>query len=37
MEEFVSSTDIDAVVAKSTELGTKRLRLLKEEFPSLTY
>jgi uncharacterized protein YpbB len=37
MEEFVSSIDIDAVVAKSKELGTKRLRLLKEQFPSLTY
>ena len=37
MEEFVSPTDINAVVAKSRELDTKRLRLLKEEFPTLTY
>ncbi|WP_210469212.1 helix-turn-helix domain-containing protein [Sporosarcina sp. 6E9] len=37
MEEFVSSIDVDAVVAKSKELGTKRLRLLKAEFPTLTY
>lgn len=37
IREFVSSIDFDAVVAKSTELGTKRLRLLKDEFPSLTY
>ncbi|WP_172369421.1 helix-turn-helix domain-containing protein [Sporosarcina jiandibaonis] len=37
IEEFVSATEIAAVVAKSSELGTKRLRLLKEEFPSLTY
>ena len=37
VERFVLKRDMDAVIAKSIELGTKRLRLLKDNFPSLTY
>lgn len=37
VEQFVSKTEMLAVIAKSNELGTKRLRLLKDDFPSLTY
>lgn len=34
---FVSEELIHAVVSKSEELGTKRLKLLKEEFDTLSY
>ena len=37
VERFVSKIDMDAVLARSIALGTKRLRLLKDEFPSLSY
>lgn len=37
VEKFFSNMDLDAVRAKSVELGTKRLRLLKDEFPTLSY
>lgn len=37
IEEFVSEIDIAAVIIKVNELGTKRLRLLKEEFSTLSY
>ena len=37
VERFVSKKDMDAVVGRSIELGTKRLRLLKDNFPTLTY
>ena len=37
IEEFVTLGDFQAVITKSTELGTKKLRLLKEEFTSLSY
>lgn len=35
--QFVSRGDLEAVSKKSDELGTKRLRLLKDSFPQLTY
>lgn len=35
--QFVSKEDSEAVSKKSDELGTKRLRLLKDNFPQLTY
>ena len=34
---FVSEEQIRSVVSKSEELGTKRLKLLKNEFESLSY
>lgn len=34
---FVSEESIQAVISKSTEMGTKRLKLLKNEFDSLSY
>ncbi len=37
IDTFVSTKDLDSVKAKSIELGTKRLRLLKDEFPLLSY
>ena len=37
IEQFVSKNDINAVMMKVTELKTKRLRLLKDEFPLLSY
>ena len=29
--------DVEAVITKANELGTRRLRLLKDEFDKLTY
>lgn len=37
VERFVIKEDIEAVLEKTKELGTKRLRLLKDEFSELTY
>jgi len=37
IEQFVSRLEIESVVIKVNQLATKRLRLLKEEFPALTY
>jgi len=37
IEKFVSKSDREAVIIRSMDLGTKRLRLLKDEFSSLTY
>ncbi|CAM3059135.1 helix-turn-helix domain-containing protein [Filibacter tadaridae] len=37
LQMFVSEEETIAVIAKMNELGTKRLRLLKDEFKSLTY
>lgn len=37
LEHFVSKTEINKVSQKSRELGTKRLRLLKDSFPELSY
>lgn len=37
LAQFVSKEDLEAVSKKSNELGTKRLRLLKDSFPQLTY
>lgn len=35
--QFVSSDDVEAVVEKVREIGTRRLRLLKSEFEMLSY
>ena len=37
VEQFVSKRDMEAVIAKSNEIGSKRLRLLKNEFMGLSY
>jgi len=37
IEQFVTKTDIEAVIVKVNELRTKRLKILKEEFNSLTF
>lgn len=37
VEEFVSQAEMEAVWRKAEELGTKRLRLLKDEFANLSY
>lgn len=34
---FVSEEQINAVISKSAEMGTKRLKLLKKEFDTLSY
>lgn len=37
LEQFVSKSDQQLVLEKMDELGTKRLRLIKEQFPALSY
>lgn len=37
LTDFVSSKQVDEVVLKVEELGTRRLRLLKQEFSELSY
>lgn len=37
LTRFVSEINVDAVISKATELGTKRLRLLKSVFEELSY
>lgn len=37
LAHFISSPQMELVLQKVEELGTKRLRILKDEFPSLTY
>lgn len=37
LHQYIEKKDLKAVHRKSNELGTKRLRILKEEFPQLTY
>ncbi|MCG7343007.1 helix-turn-helix domain-containing protein [Sporosarcina sp. ACRSL] len=37
LTHFVSQESIDAVLTKSREMGTKRLKLLKNEFEALSY
>lgn len=37
VEQFILQSQIDKVFNKVEELGTKRLRILKDEFPTLTY
>ena len=37
IQQFVSKVDLENVILKSRELGTKRLRLLKDTFPELSY
>lgn len=37
LTDFVSEEDIAAVIEKVSELGTRRLRVLKSEFESLSY
>lgn len=37
IQQFVSRVDLESVSRKSKELGTKRLRLLKDSFPKLSY
>ena len=37
IQQFVSIVDLETVILKSKELGTKRLRLLKDNFPELSY
>ena len=37
LTQFVTEEDVEAVVAKVKEIGTRRLRLLKDEFRVLSY